>query len=161
MGDNIKGFTLIELLIGITIFAIVIYLGVNFIYSQILERKLILKGYEILQSLIELRDSSYIKEEGFPDMVFFYPSLDLILIKVFDKKSNMYRVSKKIDLSIDKIDLLSAVFGNNDYLYFNRLSIPSSGGTIAIRYKNMRKYIVVTPATGRIYISDEKPENWE
>lgn len=156
-----NGFTLLELLITILIFGLISYVVFNFTYSQILERRLILKAYEIMQCLTEIRDSSYIRDEGLPDMVFFYPSVDLILVKVFDKKANMYRVSRKMDLSIDGIDLLSANFGVNEFVYFNRLSIPSSGGTIAIGYKNMRKYIIVTPATGRIYISNEKPESWE
>lgn len=156
-----KGFTLVEVLITVLVFGLISYVVFKFTYPQILERKLILRAYEIMQCLTEIRDSSYSKEEGFPDMIFFYPAVDLILVKVFDKKANIYRVSRKIDLSIDGIDLFSANFGVGDFLYFNRLSIPSSGGTIAIGYKNMRKYIIVTPATGRIYISNEKPQNWE
>ncbi|ACI18681.1 prepilin-type N-terminal cleavage/methylation domain-containing protein [Dictyoglomus thermophilum] len=158
---NNKGFTLIELILVILISGIVIGIISNLGFLIINERKLTLKAYEIMQCLIEIRDNAFTKDEGYPDWVYFYPFSDLILIKSFDKAKNTYKTIKIIDLSIEGIDLLSAVFGNNNYVYFNRLSVPSSGGTIAICYKNVRKYIVITPATGRIYISNEAPRNWE
>lgn len=158
---NNKGFTLIELSLVILISGIIVGIVSNFSFLIINERKLVLKTYEIMQCLVEIRDNAFTKNEGYPDLICFYPFSELILIKSFDKSKNTYKTIKIIDLSIEGMDLLSAVFGNNNYIYFNRLSLPSSGGTIAISYKNMRKYIIVTPATGRIYVSNEMPKNWE
>lgn len=156
-----RGFTLIELLLTLVVLSIIATITLNFSLTVINERKMMLKSYEIMQCLVEVRDIAFTKEEDYPDLVCFYPSSDLILVKTFDRAKNMYKVIKKIDLSRENINLISAIFGTNDYVYFNKLGIPSSGGTIAISYKNVRKYIIVTPATGRIYVSNEMPKSWE
>ncbi|MGC9001858.1 MAG: type II secretion system protein [Dictyoglomus sp.] len=156
-----RGFTLIELLLTFVILGIIATITLNFSLAIIDERKMLQKSYEIMQCLVEVRDGAFIKEEDYTDLVCFYPFSDLILVKTFDRVKNMYKVIKKIDLSQENIDLTSAVFGTNNYVYFNKLGIPSSGGTIAISYKSVRKYIIVTPATGRIYVSNEMPKSWD
>ncbi len=157
---NLNGYTLIELLITILIIGILSYMSYYIIVASLDNAHLNNCAIEILKELVELRDSAYSCDEGTPNILFFFPSIDKIVLKFYDKKSNFYKITKIIDLKDENIDLISSVFGVNEYVYFNRLGIPSSGGTIVIRYKNMRKYIVVTPATGRIYISDKKPEEW-
>ncbi len=146
---------------SLVIFSILVAIIFNFSFAVINERKIMLKAYEVMQCLVEVRDIAFTKEEDYPDLVCFYPSSDLILVKSFDKAKNMYKVIRRLDLSKENIDLISVIFGTNDYVYFNKLGIPSSGGTIAISYKDVRKYIIVTPATGRIYVSNEPPKSWE
>lgn len=44
---------------------------------------------------------------------------------------------------------------------FYRSGAPNSGGTIVLNGPRDRvSYIIVTPATGRVRISDQPPENW-
>uniref|UniRef100_A0A7C3RH70 Prepilin-type N-terminal cleavage/methylation domain-containing protein n=1 Tax=Dictyoglomus thermophilum TaxID=14 RepID=A0A7C3RH70_DICTH len=156
---NLNGYTLIELLITVIIIGILSYISFHVTIASLDRANLNSCAILILKELVELRDSAYSCDEGTPNILFFFPSIDKIVLKCYDKKSNFYKITKIIDLREENIDLVSSVFGVNEYVYFNRLGIPSSGGTVVIRYKNMRKYVVVTPATGRIYISDKMPED--
>lgn len=46
-------------------------------------------------------------------------------------------------------------------LSFNRNGAPNSGGTVALTDTRGRViYIIVTPATGRVRVSDEPPSSW-
>ncbi len=47
------------------------------------------------------------------------------------------------------------------YLRFNYNGAPSSGGTVTlINNSGAVLYVIVTPATGRVRISEEPPEHW-
>lgn len=51
---------------------------------------------------------------------------------------------------------------NVRYLRFNYNGSPSSGGTVALENTaGSVLYIIVAPATGRVRISEEPPEDWE
>lgn len=46
-------------------------------------------------------------------------------------------------------------------LSFNRRGAPNSGGTVALTDNSGKViYVIVTPATGRVRISEEPPANW-
>ncbi len=51
---------------------------------------------------------------------------------------------------------------NIRYLRFNYNGSPSSGGTVTLANSSGAVlYVIVTPATGRVRISEEPPEHWE
>ena len=43
---------------------------------------------------------------------------------------------------------------------FNCLGRPSSGGTVVLKSGAGRRYIIVTPVTGRVRVSRDPPQNW-
>ncbi len=45
-------------------------------------------------------------------------------------------------------------------LTFNSLGRPGSGGTVILKSGNAKRYIIITPVTGRIRVSLEPPQNW-
>ncbi len=51
---------------------------------------------------------------------------------------------------------------NIRFLRFNYNGSPSSGGTVTLaNTSGAVRYVIVTPATGRVRISEEPPEHWE
>lgn len=52
--------------------------------------------------------------------------------------------------------------GGTHNLCFLRSGAPNRGGTVCIRNeRGDKRYIIVTPATGRVRISKNPPEHWE
>ncbi|MGC8778505.1 MAG: GspH/FimT family protein, partial [Candidatus Caldatribacteriaceae bacterium] len=54
------------------------------------------------------------------------------------------------------IKLYTTNFPSN-ILYFNSAGTPSCGGTVTIRSGGERRYIIVTPVTGRVRFSEKPP----
>jgi prepilin-type N-terminal cleavage/methylation domain-containing protein len=50
--------------------------------------------------------------------------------------------------------------GTPPALRFNNMGRPSSGGTVILKAGNARRYIIVTPVTGRVRISKNPPQHW-
>lgn len=50
--------------------------------------------------------------------------------------------------------------GTPPALRFNNMGRPSSGGTVILKAGNARRYIIVTPVTGRVRISRNPPQHW-
>ncbi|MCX7846191.1 MAG: prepilin-type N-terminal cleavage/methylation domain-containing protein [Dictyoglomaceae bacterium] len=153
------GFTLLELLIAFSILSIIIitlsYNFINLIDSLNLEEATI-----NLFTTLKLFHENASSQKDYYDLFEFYPTIELCIWKVYNSSSNSYKVYKIIDLNKYKVDLISANFGTLNILHFTSLGIPSSGGTIVLGKGKLRKYIIITPATGRIWISDLPPENW-
>lgn len=50
---------------------------------------------------------------------------------------------------------------NNPFIYFNALGRPSGGGTVILESRDGdKRYIIVTPVTGRVRVSKEEPQHW-
>ncbi len=50
---------------------------------------------------------------------------------------------------------------NVPYVHFNRLGRPSSGGTVILQSGSAEKrYVIVTPVTGRVRVSRDPPAHW-
>jgi len=62
-----------------------------------------------------------------------------------------------------KIHLINFIFsGGTHNLNFLRTGAPNRGGTICLRNeRGDLRYIIVTPATGRVRISQTPPDHWE
>lgn len=159
MNHKYLGFTLLELLIVFLIFSIfIITLSFNFI--NFFERLSLEEATINLFTTLKLFQENACSQKDYYDLFEFYPTIELCIWKVYNSSSNSYKVHKKIDLTKYKVDLISANFGNLNLLYFTHLGIPSSGGTVVLGKGKLRKYVIITPATGRIWISDFPPENW-
>ena len=51
--------------------------------------------------------------------------------------------------------------GDPPYVHFNMLGHPSGGGTVILKSREGDKlYVIVTPVTGRIKVSQEPPQHW-
>ncbi len=50
--------------------------------------------------------------------------------------------------------------GNPPRLQFNIMGRPSSGGTVILQAGDDKRYIIVTPVTGRVRISRTAPQQW-
>jgi Tfp pilus assembly protein FimT len=63
-------------------------------------------------------------------------------------------------ITIQSVTFLSS--GGTYNLCFRRSGAPNRGGTLCIRNeRGDRRYVIVTPATGRVRISKTPPEHWE
>ncbi|MEN2984342.1 MAG: prepilin-type N-terminal cleavage/methylation domain-containing protein [Dictyoglomaceae bacterium] len=159
MNNETWGFTLLELLIAFSIFSIIIIaLGYNFL--NLFDILSLEEATINLFSALKLFQESACSQKEYHDFFEFYPNVELCLWKVYNSNSNSYRIFRIIDLKKYKVDLISADFGSLNLLYFTSLGIPSAGGTVVLGRGRLRKYIIVTPATGRMWVSDSPPENW-
>ncbi|NLJ39680.1 MAG: hypothetical protein GX432_13110, partial [Candidatus Atribacteria bacterium] len=82
---------------------------------------------------------------------------------VFDTVQNKYIYTNSSGKSVhhpmpDEVILYRTNFPLNT-LRFYSTGTPSSGGTITLRIGNNLKYIIITPVTGRVRISDKPPSN--
>lgn len=153
------GFTLLELLVAFSILSVIfIVLSYNFI--NFFERLSLEEATIYLFTILKLFQESAPSQKDYYDLFEFYPTIELCIWKVYNQSSNSYKNYRIIDLKKYKVDLISANFGTLNSLHFTNLGIPSSGGTIILGKGKLRKYIIVTPATGRIWISDSPPQNW-
>ena len=50
--------------------------------------------------------------------------------------------------------------GTPPVLSFNHLGRPHRGGTIILKTSNAYRYIIVTPVTGRVRVSQTPPQHW-
>ncbi|MGQ9497208.1 MAG: GspH/FimT family pseudopilin [Desulfotomaculales bacterium] len=72
-----------------------------------------------------------------------------------------YLVLNKVALP-NTADLVGTTF-SADRLAFSAHGTPVQGGTVTLRDKRSGRfrYVIVTPVTGRVRVSDRPPENWE
>jgi prepilin-type N-terminal cleavage/methylation domain-containing protein len=84
--------------------------------------------------------------------------LDLYRLK--DGKTGKYttvKLAEGIRIQSNNFPLVSSI----RTLAFQRSGAPNSGGTVVLENKTgKRLYLIVTPATGRVRISESPPENW-
>ncbi len=105
-------------------------------------------------------------------------SLTLLVTKIREAKMEAIQSGKSIRLLFDTsenrllyrgkrgtTEIIALPTGTTLYatnfpsntLFFYPTGVPSCGGTITLRSKNARKYIIVTPVTGRVRIGDKPP----
>lgn len=82
---------------------------------------------------------------------------------VFDITQNKYIYTNSSGKSTHHSMPDEAIFYRTNFplntLRFYSTGTPSSGGTITLRIGNNLKYIIITPVTGRVRISDKPPSN--
>lgn len=157
---NESGYTLIELFIVLIVFSIVVALFNDYFFNFLDSISLEESATYLLQNMRLFQEISCSKNTDYPDIMEFYPTIDLCIWKVYNLTSNTYKIYKIFDLKKYNVDLVSVNFGGNSSLHFSSFGAPSSGGTVVLKKGNQIRYIIVTPATGRIWISNEPPENW-
>jgi prepilin-type N-terminal cleavage/methylation domain-containing protein len=82
----------------------------------------------------------------------------------FQPAINRYQVFRENEL-INSVMLDNIIIHNvnfTDYeVYFYKTGTPSMGGTVTLKTKHGRKlYVIMTPVTARVRISDKPPANW-
>lgn len=155
-----RGFTLVELFFVLLIFSLLVVIF-SFYFIDFMDRLTLEEASMFLLTNLRLfQESACSQNSDYYDVWEFYPTIELCLWKVYNSSSNSYKIYKKFDLKKYNVDLISANFGSLTSLHFTPIGIPSSGGTVVLGKGNLRKYIIVTPATGRIWISDSPPINW-
>jgi len=100
-----------------------------------------------------------INEESAAYFIEFYPYGERYEIR---KTSHpMYIVLDKVTLP-DTADLVATNF-SGDRLAFSTQGSPVQGGTVTLQDKRSGRfrYVIVTPITGRVRVSDSPPESWK
>jgi prepilin-type N-terminal cleavage/methylation domain-containing protein len=147
-----KGFTLIELLAALAVMAIVAALLWPRVAS--LSRwKLESAARSLAGDLRLVRQEAITTGKASKVEIFIYP--------------NRYRV--RLSGEDRWVDLPEGVFfdgvtfgGNPPYVHFNMLGHPSSGGTIILKSsRGEKRYVILTPVTGRVRVSRNPPGHWQ
>ncbi|HOL17964.1 MAG TPA: prepilin-type N-terminal cleavage/methylation domain-containing protein [Bacillota bacterium] len=81
--------------------------------------------------------------------------------RIVDSAANtVKRVYLPDGISVSHITFIES--GGTYNLCFLRSGAPNRGGTVCLRNeRGERLYVIVTPATGRVRISNEPPDHWE
>lgn len=143
------GFTLIEIIVVFSLFSFLF----SFSLPSLAHLKNTLIGKTVVQKISSQMRIAKIEalNEGKTTKI------------VFDTVQNKYIYTNSSGKSVhhpmpDEVILYRTNFPLNT-LRFYSTGTPSSGGTITLRIDNNLKYIIITPVTGRVRISDKPPSN--
>ncbi|MEW5785660.1 MAG: GspH/FimT family protein [Bacillota bacterium] len=150
-------FSIIELLCVLAILALLAAIAAPALVNtgqgrnlEIAARKLALDMRRTQQAAITSGLTSYIEFR-------FYGSS----YRVFDNAAGerfTVRLPEGVSFQIINFPIVSGT----QNLYFHRSGAPSQGGTVSmIDQQGAVLYIIVTPATGRVRISEQPPDSWE
>ncbi len=145
-----KGFTLIELAIVAAIISVLLLAAFSglLIVKQNLDLSMAAHQLEGI-----LKDcQAYAFYTGSYYKVDFYPSLD---------RYRVYQDSELVkDVQLENVNLHFTNFTNHK-VYFYKTGTPSMGGTVTLKTKYGKTlYVIMTPVTARVRISDKPPANW-
>lgn len=145
-----NGFTLIELAIIVAIISFLLIVSFS--------------GFMIAKQNLELSSAAHQLDATIKDCqacalysgnyykIDFYPSLSRY--RVFEES----KIVK--DVQLENIKLHSTNFTNHK-VYFYKNGTPSMGGTVTLKTKYGKTlYVIMTPVTARVRISDKPPANW-
>jgi len=145
-----KGYTLIELMVVVGIISLLLGLSLNGLYNLIQWSKLNRTAVILSSELKNTQSRAFY--EGIYYKLQFWPSLD---------RYRIYKQTELIDdIILKDIDLFNTNFTDNN-LYFYPNGVPSMGGTVTLK-NNRGKilYVIMTPVTARVRISQNPPDNW-
>lgn len=147
--DFRKGFTLLELLCLLAFLSIFIFLSVP-------ELKIVNEKYELEAEAKELawvlrsaRQDAIMSGES--KSVFFYPLAD----KYKDHNGNWCDLKKGIKMTVN----FNTITGKPACV-FSASGAPNGGTVTLISKSGFKRYVVVSPVTGRIRVSATPPDNW-
>jgi len=100
-----------------------------------------------------------LNEESAAYFIRFYPYGARYEVRKADHPT--YVVLDKVTLP-GTVELVGTTF-SQDWLAFAAGGAPVQGGTVMLRdqWSGRLRYVIVTPVTGRVRVSDRPPENWE
>ncbi|MBP8994863.1 MAG: prepilin-type N-terminal cleavage/methylation domain-containing protein [Bacteroidales bacterium] len=147
--DYHHGFTLIELIIVLALLA--------FLFSSSLPSLAGLRSSLIGKTVVQ-KISSQLRiakiealNQGKTTKIVFNTTQNEYIYTDSSGKSTHYELP-------DEVILYRTNFPLNT-IRFYLTGTPSSGGTITLRIGNNLKYLIITPVTGRVRISDKPPSN--
>jgi len=145
-----KGFTLIELMVVVGIISLLLGLGINGLDYLIQWNKLNTTSALLSSELKNTQSRAFY--EGVYYKLQFLPSLD---------KYRIYKQTELIDdIILNDINLFNTNF-TNDRVNFNPNGSPSMGGTVTLKNRRGKVlYVIMTPVTARVRVSQNPPENW-
>jgi len=145
-----KGYTLIELMVVVAIISLLLGLSLNGLNNLIQWSKLNRAAALLSSELKNTQSRAFY--EGVYYKLQFWPTLD---------RYRIYRKTELIqDIMLADIDLFNTNFTNN-YVYFYPNGVPGMGGTVTLKNKRGKiLYVIMTPVTARVRISQNPPENW-
>lgn len=151
---NINGYTLIELIICLSIIGLVATGIAGLAISTAANNNRILFNTEcetIRDEIVEARNAALMTEDNYGVTLRIY-SNSLAVLKYKEEDRSMS--TKTIRL---KYGRMTNNFGSTNPS-FNGAGVINKGGTITF-YRNNKaeQFIVIQPVTGRIYLTDEKP----
>jgi len=145
-----NGYTIIELIVVLGIISILIIVSIKGLFTIKQNMDLNRVAHQLEATLKDCQSKamytgSYYKIE-------------------FHQNLNRYRIFK--DFEIDRTIQLENIIIHyvnftDNRVGFNKMGVPSMGGTVTLKTKNGKKlYVIMTPVTARTRISDIPPENW-
>lgn len=145
-----SGYTLVELAIVTVIISVLLFTAFNGIMIIKQNLELSSAAQQLEATIKDCQASAFYTGNYFK--IDFYPSLD------------RYRVFEGAvlvkDVQLKNIKLHFTNFTNNK-VYFYKTGIPSMGGTVTLKTKYGRTlYVITTPVTARVRVSDKPPANW-
>lgn len=141
------GFILFEVIFVLFLSSLLCVLAVPTLYH--LQRKLaLLSAAHQVASVIRLARIEAI-EEGVQTKVIFDIMGNSFLFRGKEGKSTRYRMPNGVFLYTTNLP-------SHEVLFLPQ-GVPLCGGTVMLRTKTDRKYIVITPVTGRVRLSDTPP----
>ncbi|MFH1938167.1 MAG: prepilin-type N-terminal cleavage/methylation domain-containing protein [Patescibacteria group bacterium] len=145
-----KGYTLIELMVVVVIISLLLAISLHWLDNLQQWNKLSTAAAILSAELKTAQSRAFY--EGIYYKLQFWPSLDRYRIY---KQTELYK-----DIPLEDIDLFNTNFTDNN-LYFYPSGVPGQGGTVTLKNKKGKVlYVIMTPVTARVRISQEPPENW-
>ena len=148
--NRTKGYTLIELMVVVGIISLLLGLGINEL-DYLIQWSKLNRAAVILSSELKNTQSRAFYEGAYYKLQ-FWPSLDRYRIY---QQTILYE-----DTQLEDIDLFNTNFTDNN-LYFYPSGVPSMGGTVTLKNNRGKVlYVIMTPVTSRVRISQNPPDNW-
>ncbi len=154
---EIDAFTLVELLCVVALLGLIVMVSTPAFKSLSQRRNLEIAARTMATEMRKAQQRAI--TAGCGQIIEFYSVTNY---RIIDGKTE-----EKYDLELPEgIMRMSINFPLNDhkvhYLRFNYNGSPSRGGTVNLgNSSGDNLYVIVTPATGRVRISENPPENWE
>ena len=148
--NRTKGYTLIELMVVVGIISLLLGFGINGLDYLIQWNKLNTAAALLSSELKNSQSRAFY--EGVWYKIDFWESLDRYRIY---KQTEVYK-----DVQLEDIDLFNSNF-TDDKVYFYPNGVPNMGGTVTLKNRRGKViYVIMTPVTARVRVSQEPPENW-
>ena len=152
--NRTKGYTLIELMVVVGIISLLLGLSLNGLYNLIQWSKLNRTAAILSAELKNTQSRAFY--EGVYYKLQFWPSLDRY--RIYRQTVLVQDITQ--DITLEDIDLFNTNFTDNN-LYFYPNGVPSMGGTVTLKNKRGKiLYVIMTPVTARVRISQNPPDNW-
>ncbi len=145
------GYTLIELLAVLALFSLIATLAVPRFMSQN-HWQLEAASRQMAADFRLLRQSAI--NYGEPCRVDFLVYINRYDLRLPDGRQRIY-LPRAVEFKGN-----TTFSGSPPKLQFNNMGRPSSGGTVILKAGDARRYIIVTPVTGRVRISRTAPQQW-